>query len=190
MIKKIKPEYRDKLIPVFHYQEDEKWLKNMLEYTHEDGSHIPYIGLAASTVGSAKDRTKWLEMCFSIIKASSNPNVMTHGFGTTSLAVLKLFPLTSADSTTWIQTACHGQIILDEKTHVLSDRRLKDGKNVIYSNPEFYESLKSRISEFGYDIEKLIEDAYERQFFNLTYLQHCTDNRNYNPIEIRQTTLW
>lgn len=31
---------RDKLIPIFRQGEDFKWLKNMLEYTHEDGTHI------------------------------------------------------------------------------------------------------------------------------------------------------
>ena len=195
MVKRIKPEYRDKLIPVFHYEEDEKWLKNMLEYTHEDGSHIPYIGLAASTVGSAKDRIQWLTMCFSIIKQSSNPNVMTHGFGTTSLAVIKKFPLTSVDSTTWVQTAVHGQICCNETQYVLSDRRLKEGKNVLFMNKHLYDELEKKVESYNcfgdeFTLEILASDAYMRQRFNLCYLQDWANRYEYHPLEAIKTELW
>lgn len=195
MVKRIKPEYRDKLIPVFHYEEDEKWLRNMLEYTHEDGSHIPYIGLAASTVGSAKDRIKWLSTCFSIIKQSSNPNVMTHGFGTTSLGVIRKFPLTSVDSTTWIQTAVHGQICFNETQYVVSDRRLKEGKNVLFMNEYLYKELEKGVESlscFGdkFTLENLAQDAYLRQRFNLSYLQDWANKYEYTPLEALKKELW
>lgn len=191
MISKIKPEYVDKLLPVFHFQEDTKWLKNMLEWTHpEDGRHIPYIGLAASTVDSAESRRQWLDMCFGIIKSSSNPNVMTHGFGTTALDVVEQFPLTSVDSTTWIQLAAHGAIIVDKKPVIISDRRPKESKNALWASPAIKESISQKVAEYGFDLHELASNASMRGDYNITYLKKWQDNYKLRESTTFKKVLW
>ena len=175
MIKKVKPEYRDKIMPVFHFQEDPKWLHNMLEYTHEDGSHIPYIGLAVSTVDGAEVRHQWLEMCFDIIKKSSNPNVKTHAFGMPALAVLEDFPLTSSDSTTWVIAASYGFIIVDKKTICVSDRRIHDNGNIWHQSIAVQEELDKKVQEFGFTLKELAEDSNKRQLFNIMSMKKWED---------------
>ena len=65
MIERVKPEYVDKIMPVFHFQEDTKWLKQMLDFTFPDGHHIKYIGLAVSTIDNAEVRYYFRRECVS-----------------------------------------------------------------------------------------------------------------------------
>lgn len=190
MISKVKPEYRDKIMPVFHFQEDTKWLHKMLNYTHEDGSHIKYIGLAVSTVDNASVRFAWLQMAFDIIKASPNPDVMTHAFGCTALEVLEKFPLTSADSTTWVQAAAYGNIIVDNKTYMVSNRRLKDNANVFNKPKIVQESLEAKIAEFGFTLEEAVEDYNVRQQINIRSMKQWADNYKCSYTSIARGDLW
>ena len=176
MISKVDKKYRDKIMPVFHFQEDTKWLKQMLEYTHEDGSHIKYIGLAVSTVDNADVRSRWLDMCFKIIKTSSNPDVMTHAFGTTAWDVLEQFPLTSSDSTTWILSAVNGAIIVNKKAVTISDRTKTKNAHLLHKSPAVYEEVEKKANQFGFTIEQLMEDYISRLKFNVYSIKEWQEN--------------
>lgn len=190
MIEKVKPEYRDKIMPVFHFEEDTKWLHKMLNYTFEDGSHIKYVGLAVSTVDTAAIRFAWLQMCFDIIKNSPNPDVMTHAFGCTALDVLEKFPLTSADSTTWVQAAAYGNVIIDNKVYMVSNRRLKENENVLNQSKEIQEQLDLKLREFGTTLDKCVEDYGERQMVNIKSMKQWVDNYKCTYTAISRGELW
>jgi len=190
MISKVKPEYRDKIMPVFHFEEDTKWLHKMLNYTFEDGEHIKYIGLAVSTVDNAATRFAWLQMCFDIIKNSPNPDVMTHAFGCTALEVLEKFPLTSADSTTWVQAAAYGNIIVDNKVYMISERRLKDNGNVLNQSKALQEALDAKIREMGFTLEQAVEDYNTRQQINIKSMKKWADNYKCTYSSVARGELW
>ena len=190
MISKVKPEYRDKIMPVFHFEEDTKWLHKMLNYTHEDGSHIKYIGLAVSTVDTASVRFAWLQMTFDIIKNSPNPDVMTHAFGCTALDVLEKFPLTSADSTTWVQAAAYGNIIIDNKLYMISDRRLKDNGNVLNQSKAIRDALDEKIRALGYTLDDAVTDYNVRQQINIISMKNWADNYKCSYTNIARGDLW
>lgn len=179
MIDRINPEYVDKLMPVFHFHEDTKWLKQMLEFTFPDGHHIKYIGLAVSTIDNAETRFNWLEMCFAIIKNSPNPDVMTHAFGCTALNVLETVPLTSADSTTWVMTASHGTILVDNKPVCVSDRLLHSSQNVFNKSSALQQAVRKKAEHYGFTLEELSEDYLKRQIFNIRALKDWQDNYKY-----------
>lgn len=101
----------EKLLPVYHQGEHVKWLKNMLEWTDENGNHVPYIGISPANDKSQKEKDAFIHMCFDEIKKSSNPDVKTHAFGMTNLKTLSRYPFTSADSTSWALTAVNGGIM-------------------------------------------------------------------------------
>ncbi len=101
----------EKLLPIYHQGEDVKWLRNMLEWTDENGNHIPYIGISPANDKSQKEKNAFIHMCFEEIKHSSNPDVMTHAFGMTNLNTLTAYPFTSGDSSSWVQTAVNGGIM-------------------------------------------------------------------------------
>ena len=149
MYSKLKESVRDKLIPVFHYGEDFKWLRNMLEYRHEDGSPVDYIGLAISLEGTRKVRITWGQECMKIIERSSNPNVKTHAFGVGVKSVLDNINVTSTDATSWVKRAAYGMISIDDKTIYVSDIHKKKLCGNHYGE---------RSMAFQEEVEKIIKD--------------------------------
>lgn len=149
MYSKLKESVRDKLIPVFHYGEDFKWLRNMLEYRHEDGSPVDYIGLAISLEGTRKVRITWGQECMKIIERSSNPNVKTHAFGVGVKSVLDNINVTSTDATSWVKRAAYGMISIDDKTIYVSDIQKKKLCGNHYGE---------RSMAFQEEVEKIIKD--------------------------------
>ena len=65
MVDKVKS--RDKLLPVFHQGDDFKWLVNMLEYRHPDGSPIKYIGVSCNKSLPKEQWIPWFKMVFKYI---------------------------------------------------------------------------------------------------------------------------
>jgi hypothetical protein len=82
-------------IPVFHQDEDYRWLKQCLAYGES------YIALAPFDGGY--DAIPWLHNCFALL--SQYPQVKVHGLGMTTRGILHRFPWYSVDSTTWIKQA-------------------------------------------------------------------------------------
>ena len=166
----------DKLLPVFHQGEDFKWLINMLEYTHEDGHHIPYIGISPANDVSVKEKTKWLIEVFRVIKNSSNPDVKTHAFGMTSLHLLEQFPFTSADSTTWVMTAANGNILTKYGTVRVSEQTKNSSDHIIHQAPTVIASLESYLNKYGFTVQQMIESADTRKVYHVEYLKEWCDN--------------
>lgn len=169
MIENVNPKYRDKIIPLFHYGEDFKWLRNMLEYTHSDGNHIPYIGLAISLEGTTKIRVEWGRKCFQIIAESSNPEVKTHGFGVGVYSVCKQLNLTSTDATSWVKLAAYGGIYINGKTvHVSNVMQDRGDKRYFENLGESYRhEVMEMIKKRGYTLQQLQESSEARARFNI-----------------------
>ncbi len=174
----------EKLVPIFHQDEDFRWLKNMLEYKDENGNHIPYIGISSSKDKAPKYREAWYWKVFATIQASSNSNVKTHSFGTSSIRHLELFPFTSSDATSWVRGAAFGSITTDFGTILVSGVQDKD-KRHINACPISYKALEEYVNKYGFNLKELIYDSEEskahikRQCFNIAYLQNWADNYEY-----------
>lgn len=170
MYSKLKASVRDKLIPVFHYGEDFKWLRNMLEYRHEDGSPVDYIGLAISLEGTRKVRITWGQECMKIIERSSNPNVKTHAFGVGVKSVLDNINVTSTDATSWVKRAAYGMISIDDKTIYVSDIQKKKlcgnhyGERSIAFQEEVEKIIKDRGFRFDPEIVSFTLDENTAKF--------------------------
>lgn len=169
MYDKLKPEIRHKLIPVFHFGEDFKWLKNMLEYIHADGTHLDYIGLAISLEGTTKVRINWANACRKMINESSNPNVKTHAFGVGVKSVLDHIEVTSTDATSWVKRAAYGMISINDKTIYVSDiqEQKLNGHHYSERNAAYRDSVEDIIKSRGFTLEELKTDPYARAKFNI-----------------------
>lgn len=169
MIHHVRPELRDKIIPVFHYGEDFKWLKNMLEYTHEDGKHIDYIGLAISLEGTQKVRIGWANEARKIILESSNPNVKTHAFGVGVKSVMEHINVTSTDATSWLKRAAYGMIAVDDHSVYISELQAQkaDGRHFVDQSTAYKDAVLAKIKERGFTLEQLTQDSYARAEFNI-----------------------
>lgn len=170
---------KDKLIPIFHQGEEFKWLHNMLEYTDENGKHIPYIGISTRNDAPTKDKRLWLERVFHIIATSSNPNVKTHAFGMTSFPLLESFPFTSADSTAWIMTSVNGSIFTPFGTTLISEKSSHNKNHFNYFTKSKQESILKYIQECGFDFKALSEDYKQREIYNIKYMDNWARNYVY-----------
>lgn len=193
MVKRVKS--RDKLLPVFHQGDDFKWLKNMLEYTHEDGKHIKYIGISPNKGLSSSTWKPWLEKVFKYINESSNPNVCTHAFGVGAIKVLEQFPFTSADSTTWLKVSSFGSVMINGTTMVVSNRKRNDPDHILNKSTAVIEDVKKICQEIGITLEDLLDDddtnsRINRELFNLTYLKKWADNYVFKGNNIYKSELF
>lgn len=170
---------KDKLIPIFHQGEDFKWLKNMLEYTDEQGKHIPYIGISTRNDAPSKDKRLWLEAVFDIIYRSSNPNVCTHAFGMTSFPLLESFPFTSADSTAWIMTSVNGSIFTPYGTILVSEKSTHNKGHFYNFSKTKQAAILKYIQDNGFDFDSLSKDYKVREVFNIKYMNDWAANYVY-----------
>ena len=190
MIKGVKLEYRDKVIPIFHYNEEFSALDRMLEYKHPDtGKHIPYIGLAPR-FGNYSVRHAWLTEAFKHIKRSSNPDVKTHAFGCTILRLLEEFPVTSADSATWAISAAFGSVRIGDKSIVVSDRTINKSTNIVNKSAAHRQAVEDRIKENGFTLEELQEDPYLRQVMTIRELKRWEENYKCTYQGVVKNDLW
>lgn len=192
MWERLRPEIRHKLMPVFHYGEDFKWLVNMLEHVHPDGSKLDWIGLAISLEGTKRIRIEWGNKCRSIINASSNPEVKTHAFGVGVKSVLDHIQVTSTDATSWVKRAAFGMISVQDKAVVISDVQKEkfEGKHLSEKSYALQEDIKQIIQERGFTLEELETDPYKRARFNILDTLDWIDNLNKDQKVIVRSELW
>ena len=190
-----------KLVPVFHQGEDLKWLRNMLDYTFSDGSHIPYIGLSPRGDVSLKAKYDFSAECFATIQNSSNPNVKTHAFGATSLEMLERLPYTSADSTTWVLVSAFGQVWMPNcidgdingvgiKLGVSEENRSHPTATQTYweQPTKIKKKLDDYFESIGTNIEELSVSHSARALASAKYVQNWANNYEYKGLKSFVTT--
>lgn len=179
-----------KLLPIFHQGEDYKWLENMLEWTDENGEHIPYIGISPANDVVVKEKERFIAKCFKIIKASSNPNVCTHAFGMTSLHILERYPFTSADSTSWIMNGANGSIMTKYGSVTISSGRLNAPDHILKMPKEAQKEIQRYVESHGYTMTGLADDYKQRILFNIQFLLEWSRNYQYRPSTVTKRSLF
>lgn len=168
----------ERLLYTFHVGEPYEYLKNAMEWTDDKGQHIQYIALGGMVGKSVPIRKHFLDTCFDIIHKSSNPNVKVHAFGMTSLDLLSKYPITSADSTSWIMTSVTGSIMSQYGNISVSKETQNKADNI--ANPNYKSARKQvvldHINKCGFKLEDLQEDYKQREKFNIAYLQRWAEN--------------
>jgi hypothetical protein len=154
-----------KPLPVFHYGEDEKWLKKYLSKDYD------YISLGGMVPISTKPLSQWLDHIFSNYLTDSNgmPICKVHGFGLTSLKLLLRYPWYSVDSTSWVVTGRMGSIYIPKRKNgeyiydidpwkvVVSNRSpsTKDaGEHINTLSPKQKRIMLDYLDEKGYKLGK------------------------------------
>lgn len=197
MISKVK--IPKKIVPIFHQGEDFKFLQQMLDYTFKDGDHIPYIGISPRNDVHVNEKIIWYEKVWKIIKESSNPNVLTHNFGMTSLALIEQFPSTSSDSTSWLRSASFGNIIIPvngkTKMILVSDRKKNDPDHIYNKSQAIKDEVTKICNTIGHglSIEDLVENdptGRKRMLFNLFSLNEWRVSFSFIGNDVYKESLW
>jgi queuine/archaeosine tRNA-ribosyltransferase len=175
MLEHVKPEYRDKIVPTYHYGEDFKHLKRMLE--GYNGYKPPYIAYGGRGGVPTKHLYNSLDTFFDIIK-EVRPDVKVHAFGITVISILERYPFTSCDSTSYIQTAINGSVFSEDlkKPVKVSSKIVKDPLHYTHFADNMKEVFLKEVERYGYNVEDLSNDVSARLKFNVDYFMRWQKN--------------
>lgn len=105
-----------KVIPVFHQNDDIKYLDRYLN------AGVKYIGISPANDDSIKGKIAWLKSIRRyLFDSAGRATVRTHGFAVTSLALMNFMPWHSVDSASWKQNASWGSIFLPAERNGVYD---------------------------------------------------------------------
>ena len=171
----------DGLLYTFHVGEPYEYLKQALEWKDSDGKLIPYIALGGMVGKPRQVKEQFLDNCFEIIKNSSNPNVKVHAFGMTSFDLLEQYPITSADSTSWIMTGANGGIKTDMGVINVSVNKKKLPEHYSHLDSIHQDNFNNTIKKYGFTLDEL-SDSYENRLrYHIQYMQDKASNLTYKP---------
>ena len=171
----------DILLYTFHVGEPYSYLEKALEWTDENGKYIPYIALGGMVGKPMPIKTSFLDSCFSVIKKSNNPNVKVHAFGMTSFSLLESYPITSADSTSWLMMGAMGKVVTDVGIIAVSDTMARDPSHYTYLPIEHQEAFNLQIEHLGFTLDELRSSRHNRLMFNARYMNKKASELVYNP---------
>lgn len=171
----------DGLLYTFHVGEPYEYLEQALEWMDENGNHIPYIALGGMVGKSKMIKELFLDNCFEIIKKSSNPNVKVHAFGMTSFDLLKQYPITSADSTSWIMTGANGGIKTDVGVINVSVNKKDLPEHYSHLNEIYQKNFNNSIKNYGFTLNELSSSYENRLKYHLKYMADKAKNLEYKP---------
>lgn len=153
-------------LPCFHWGEDERWLEHYV-------ANYEYITLGGMVPHSTAENKIWLDRIWSkyLCDSSGKPKLKVHGFGMTSIPLMTRYPWFSVDSSSWVQIAFRGAIILPEygAVHLSSNSpaRKEEGQHLDNMTPPIQARIKQIISDRGFDAERLATVYISRWVFNL-----------------------
>ena len=173
--------YPERLLYTFHVGEPIQYLERALEWKDPQGNLIPYIALGGMVGKSESIRRSFLDNCFDAIRRSSNPDVKVHAFGMTSFKLLSNYPITSADSTSWIMTGANGGIMTDMGTVIVSEQQSNQPSHYSHLPKHLQKGFEESIAEYGFTLDELSHSRDKRIIFNARYMHKKASELVYNP---------
>jgi hypothetical protein len=155
-----------KALPAFHQGEPEE----ALEYYVANYDYVLLGGLVGS---SAKVLQAWLDHIFEKYITNSDGTLKTkiHLFGVTSLPLMLRYNATSVDSSTWVQWAAYGSILLPRSGRQISisaqsPSKKQVGLHYLSIRDIERESLAEEIRSYGVDPQAMVDLNIPRWAFN------------------------
>lgn len=153
-------------LPCFHYGEPLDLLRHYV-------ANYDYITIGGMVPISTVQLKVWLDDIWRDIlcDASGTPKTKVHGFGLTSLPLMMRYPWYSVDSSTWVQWAANGMILIPTRTGQLdvsnkSSRRKIFNQHLDSLSPQETKSIEDEIRSFRIDPDRLREYYYSRWAWN------------------------
>lgn len=164
-------------LPCFHKGDDERWLVQYLEDGYE------YITLGGMVGTSTDQLRKWLDRIWEryLVDGTGKPKVKVHGFGMTSVELMEIYPWYSVDSSSWIQSAAFGNIVMpryrdDTIPHIKSEpikvsdkspSRHDAGQHITTLSQIEQDHLFKTLEAQGFTFERLSTIYESRAAYNL-----------------------
>ena len=141
---------RNKVIPVYHQNDDIKWLTKYLNFG------VEYIGISPANDNTVKQKINWMasrigndmvsppDLREYLFDKAGKPVVKTHGFAVTSFNLMKLWKWYSVDSASWKLQAAWGSVYIPYRRNDYTNPPL-----VISVSPK--SPLRSKTGPYHYD---------------------------------------
>ena len=153
-------------LPCFHYGEP----MEVLDYYV---SKYEYITIGGMVPISTPQLRIWLDRLWAehLTDADGTPKVKVHGFGLTSLPLMMRYPWYSVDSSTWVQWAANGMILIPGRAGQVDvsnkSSRRKQKNQHLDSHPEMVtKAIENEIRSEGGDPDRLRDLYYSRWAWN------------------------
>ena len=176
----LKDELGVDVIPVFHCREDVRWLCKYLE------EGVPYLALGGMVPETIDYKRKWLDDLYSryLTDASRRPITKVHGFGLTVGWLIERYPWFSVDSTTWLNGAKFGVLIVNFEGSRLQhvgyseqhpQRRDKGSNHIEHLSPAERAVVLEKIERAGLTLEEIRTNTKAALAFNAWSFQEWED---------------
>lgn len=152
-------------LPCFHYGEDERYLEYYIK-------NYEYITLGGMVPISTPQLRLWLDRLWEryLTDGSGRPRLKVHGFGLTTLTLMERYPWYSVDSSSWVQIAANGNVLLPNHGMISisesSPARRQAGRHFDNVTPETQAAIARLLEEPGFEVERLRTEYISRWTFN------------------------
>lgn len=153
-------------LPCFHYGEPTE----VLEYYV---ANYEYITIGGMVPISTPQLLIWLDRIWEeyLTNPDGTPKLKVHGFGLTSLLLMFRYPWYSVDSSTWVQWAANGMILIPGKAGQVdvsnkSSRRKQRGQHLDSVSPIETAKIEDEIRSMKGDPDRLRELYFSRWAWN------------------------
>lgn len=166
-------------LPCFHYGEPIE----VLEYYIANYSYITIGGMVPISTPQLK---LWLDRLWAdyLTDDQGRPLVKVHGFGLTSLPLMMRYPWYSVDSSTWVQWAANGMVLVPGQVGQVdvsnkSSRRKIRGQHMDSVSPLETAAIEASIRATGVDPDRLRDLYYSRWAFNAFAFPYYARNKQF-----------
>lgn len=164
---------KEKLIHVFHQNEDFSWLKRMVK-------EMEYIGLSPANDRTTPEKIAWLDLCMQhVLDDKGMPLVKFHGFAVTSLRIMMRYPWYSVDSTSWVMRSRMGSVLVPryKKGDWIYDE--DSWKVIVSSRSPAAQDAGKHFSGFSPEIQKVILNYFESKGYKIGISEFHIENASY-----------
>ena len=154
-------------LPCFHFNEDIRYLKYYID-------NYEYITLGGMVAQTTQALLPWLDEIWGkyLTDAHGRPKVKVHGFGLTTPILMRRYPWYSVDSSSWVQIARVGGMLLLPEAKVLnvssqSPNRRVEGQHITTLNEPQRLAVLEKLQKCGVDTDRMQETYLSRWTYNM-----------------------
>jgi hypothetical protein len=168
-------------LPCFHYGEDERYLEYYI-------ANYPYITLGGMVPITTDQLILWLDRIWGkyLTNKDGSPKLKVHGFGLTRMSLMSRYPWYSIDSSSWVQSARTGAIMIPELGTFFvshdSPARKEEGRHWNTISKREQEVVRHAVERRNFDFDRMQKTYLARWTFNmLTYDEMSDPNKPPKP---------
>jgi len=154
-------------LPCFHFGEDPRWLEHYIK-------KYKYITLGGMVAQSTPQLKLWLDDIWEryLTDGAGRPIVKVHGFGLTTPELMRRYPWYSVDSSSWVQIARVGGMLLLPEARVInvsnqSPQRKVEGQHITTLPPILRKAVEQKLLDNGVDLDRMQETYLGRWTYNM-----------------------